>query len=646
MIRARRCVPVALGVCSLWVAASASVQAQQDERILSWHSDITVNSNGSLEVRETITVRALGNQLQRGIYRDFPTKYRTWFGMRVTVPFDVREVLRDGRPEPFHTEEVSNGVRVYIGESNVYLDPGEYTYTLSYSTDRQLGHFDEYDELYWNVNGNGWDFPIDELRATVRLPRAVDESQLQLDAYVGKKGSKEQAHEASVLAGGDIEFTAMRPLQPREGLTIVIGFPKGLVTPAEASSNLLRDLPENLSGVVALAGLALTGFYYLVVWIRVGKDPMAGQVRYSTQPPSGISPAAARFLTRMGFDNQTFTAALLSAAVKGYVRIEDNGNAFKVLRLREPDKGLAPEEQKLLKKLFPGKGDTITLEQKNHRRIGEARKACSDELGLQFEKTYFVKNGWYFLPGVLISFVVCAVALLLEPLNSDQPVLFLAIWLTGWTLGCFALGIAVWSQWSSVFRGRGGVGQALFLSLFALPFFAAETVVSGILFYSMSPWAVAAIIGLFVLNFVFYQWLKAPTLLGRQALDEIEGFRQYLMGQQQEYYNAAQPSAAALYESYLPYAVALDLEEAWGEQFVNALSTSEDSVDHDRSPSWYRGDLWLKKGPSGFGSALGSSMSSVIAASSTAPGTSSGGGGGGGGGSSGGGGGGGGGGGW
>jgi uncharacterized membrane protein YgcG len=347
----------------------------------------------------------------------------------------------------------------------------------------------------------------------------------------------------------------------------------------------------------------------------------------------------------MGFDNQTFTAALLSAAVKGYVRIEDDEGAFKVLRLREPDNALAPEELKLLKKLFPGKGDSITLTQKNHKRIGDARKACSDELSLQFEKKYFVKNGWYFLPGVLISFLICAVALLLEPQNSDKPVLFLSIWLTGWTFGCFALGVAVWSQWSSVFRGRGGLGQALFLGLFAVPFFAAEIVVSAVLFYSMSPWVVASIVGLFVLNCLFYQWLKAPTLLGRQALDEIEGFRQYLLGEQEQYYHAAQPTAgaAALYESYLPFAVALDLEEAWGKQFVNAVSTTDETSEYDHNPSWYRGDLWRRRGPSGFGSALGSSMSSVIAASSTAPGTSSGGGGGG---SSGGGGGGGGGGGW
>ena len=112
-------------------------------------------------VSETIRVVAAGKKIRRGIYRDFPTRYRNSHGGQVTVRFEVLDVLRDNRPEAYHTEQQSNGMRVYMGNKDVFLQPGETTYTLVYRTDRQIGFFDEYDELYWNVTGNGWDFVIE-----------------------------------------------------------------------------------------------------------------------------------------------------------------------------------------------------------------------------------------------------------------------------------------------------------------------------------------------------------------------------------------------------------------------------------------------------------------------------------------------------
>ena len=97
-------------------------------------------------------------------------------------------MLRDGERESFHTKKRSNGVRVYIGRQNVFLDPGEYTYRLTYRTDRQIGFFDEYDELYWNVTGNDWAFLIEETSAEIQLPPGA--VVLDTAAYTGRKGAK------------------------------------------------------------------------------------------------------------------------------------------------------------------------------------------------------------------------------------------------------------------------------------------------------------------------------------------------------------------------------------------------------------------------------------------------------------------------
>jgi uncharacterized membrane protein len=155
---------------------------------------------------------------------------------------------------------------------------------------------------------------------------------------------------------------------------------------------------------------------------------------------------------------------------------------------------------------------------------------------------------------------------------------------------------------------------------------------------------VAAIIALGVFNLVFYQLLKAPTLLGRKVLDQIEGFRMSLTGEGSFNMGGDAEQASRLFEQYLPFAIALGVEKGWSKQFSEALTEAGKLPGDDHySPRWYRGPHWQACGAGGFASALNSSFASAVSSSSTAPGSSSGGGGGG---SSGGGGGGGGGGGW
>ena len=143
----------------LLLAVSGMARAQE-ERILSYHSDIAVQPDASMRVTETIAVHGAGKEIRHGIYRDFPTEYRDNLGNRVKVAFEILAVTRDGRSEPYHTEAMSNGARIYVGAKNVMLPPGDHTYTLTYGTRRQLGFFDDHDELYWNVTGNVWTFSI------------------------------------------------------------------------------------------------------------------------------------------------------------------------------------------------------------------------------------------------------------------------------------------------------------------------------------------------------------------------------------------------------------------------------------------------------------------------------------------------------
>jgi len=180
-------------VLALLLAVSA---AAQTEGIRSFDSRITVSSDGSMQVVETIVVESAGVDIVHGIYRDFPTRYQDHVGDKYSVLFDVVRLRRDGNTEPYHTEELGNGVRVYFGSSSFDLPPGIHTYQFTYRTNRQLGFFRDHDELYWNVTGNGWKFPIDVATATVLLPPNARTLVTGLEGYTGYEGEKGQAYTA------------------------------------------------------------------------------------------------------------------------------------------------------------------------------------------------------------------------------------------------------------------------------------------------------------------------------------------------------------------------------------------------------------------------------------------------------------------
>lgn len=624
--------------------------AAESERIVSFHSEVRIHPGGDLDVRETIEVHAGHEEIRRGIYRDFPTRYRSLLGVERRVPFEVVEALRDGKPEPWHSERISNGVRVYLGEAGRLVEKGRHTYVLAYRTGRQLGFFEDHDELYWNVTGTGWSFFIEKASATVRLPEAARGAAAALEAYTGYQGQKGSDYRAAWdAAAATARFETLGTLAPRQGLTVVVSFPKGVVAPPSPSERRARLLADNRALLAGAGGMLLALAVYLAAWARVGRDPRRGVIVPQYEPPKGFTPAAVRYVRRMGFDHRTFAAAVVSMAVKRRLEIVRAGRQFVLRRVPGEDGALAPEERAAYAKLFGGKRESVELERAQHAVVGGALNALKVRLGTQLDKAYFLLNRAHLAPGALLSLASLGTMLLLQRDETAMLAAFMTIWLSGWTAGVWALTLNVGRAWRAAASGSAGsrllaVPAAVFVTLFALPFFAGEIAGLGLLIWQGSPAYVALLIAALAMAIAFYHLLRAPTSRGRAVLDRIEGFEMFLAATEADRIARLGPERTLeLYERFLPYAVALDLEERWSEQFARVLERAgEDGRAY--SPSWYRGGY----GPRGFSassfaSGLGGGLAGAVASSSTAPGSRSGGGGGG---SSGGGGGGGGGGGW
>src|SRR5215470_12773787 len=222
-------IAVALAVVLATLAPAGAV-----ERLLDFVSDVTVERNGDLNVTETIAVQAEGNEIRRGIFRDFPTTYhRRRDGSQVIVGFQVLSVTRNGNAEDFTLENLNNGVRVRIGSANRILNTGRHEYVIKYVTTRQIGFFPDFDELFWNATGNGWNFTIDRAEARITLPEAVPFREPSF--YTGPQGVKGQDASIVEQRPGRIVFRTTRPLPPKNGLTVAAAWQKGVITPPTES---------------------------------------------------------------------------------------------------------------------------------------------------------------------------------------------------------------------------------------------------------------------------------------------------------------------------------------------------------------------------------------------------------------------------
>lgn len=633
-------------LCAIAVLLMAN-GALAEERINRFASEIDIKPDGSLLVVETIDVQAEGQDIRRGIYRDFPTVYRDALGNRVTVPFEVAAVTRDGSPESWHTENVTGGTRLYIGDADTYLQPGRYSYRIEYATDRQLGYFDEHDELYWNVTGNDWAFPIDAVEATVRLPAEVPRDRIRIDAYLGAAGAKGSQWTSEIPAAGIVRFSSQRTLRPYEGMTIAVGFPKGLVPEPSVLDRGARLLSDSFGSIVGLIGLLVVIGWQAWAWSRVGRDPLPGAIYPRYEAPAGYSPGMLRYILKYGYDKTATAAALVHLAVNDHVKLDKPGKHYVVTKGEgRPE---SKTERKLFDALFAG-GSSLTFEQSEHARVGKAVKAHEKALRGRLDRDYFDRNRRWWLPGLIISGVTVIAMVAMTPTDEPGLGLFLTFFAAVWygLIGLFLFGLLKgWKQ------ARGlGVVPLLLAGAFMIPFLATGVSVLGILPWQIGPLPTLILLAHIAITATFYQLMKAPTQRGRDLLDATQGLQLYLNIAEREdlerrhggNHPVTIPITIEEFERLLPYAIALESAETWGARFEDAIRKAEiDGTIQTRS--WYTPSMVSGGALSGaaISNSLASGLSNGISSSASPPGSSSGGGGGG---SSGGGGGGGGGGGW
>jgi len=680
--------------------AYAQTNPGGEERIIKFESSIFIRKDSSLLVTEDITVNATGNKIKRGIFRDFPTIYGNWF-KATTKGFRIISVFKNNIPEPYRLEKQINGVRVYIGDNNIYIPSDIYQYKIIYETTNQLGFFKDYDELYWNVTGNGWEFPIEEAQVTVTLPENISPDSLVTVGYIGPQGSKEQSNDffQTTLNNSTIINGKMsRPLGVKEGYTVAIHWPRGIVNEPTLTDRLISFFDIQTAAGVLLSITIL--IVYLTIWYKVGRDnKFVGPTVVQLTPPKDITPAEMRTIHNMGnYDDACLTTAMVSLAAQGFLKIKKINNMYSLIRTDKNPDTLINEEKMIYTGIFPQisnvpggqflvvpqlkqavERDNVILSDTSSKspivqnlsgfinaQVGNIANMFSapidepnafvirpsnwqilatvkndvEEYFNKIKKNLVISNHSYLFIAVFIFILFLAAQVYNAVVSQNITNIFFMFFAGFWNAVVSVFVGACFQLWSAVIVKKQyiNVFMAIFLSVFLIPF-----VGVGIFTGSMA-FGLIGIVGLvlsLIMIKVFYAVLPRRTIEARKIQNVIDGFVIFLKSQNRHITGVKMdlPAKFSMYERYLPYAIALGVEPEWNAQFKDTF-TQMLSAGMPVVPAWYVGsDLGSKHDFSvnGFSDSLTSSISSSSGNPSLSSGSSGGGSSGGGGGGGGGG---------
>ncbi len=528
-------------------------------------NDVT---GGSLETYEKIDLTF--SDQNHGIFRYVPKDYKGY-----STKLEIRSVARDGVAEPYTTYTENDNLVLKIGDPSVTIT-GSHSYEIKYYQER-IVNFEEGAEFYWDVNGNGWQQPFENVSAKLSF-KGFDFSAQEIACYTGYQGASGKDCSYSV-SDEMVSFTTTRSLSAGEGLTVAASLPEGVF--AEPTwKDTLRDNIENIIGIfLGILGL----IYALMIWNKYGKDyKKSGVIIPEYEPPKDLSPAEVGMMADFRVDSRDLSATLIDLAVRKYVRLHENekkvffvkSKSYSVELINTDFSGLKSHEKDLLEGIFGDavmSGLTVDLSKLNKTQMSTHVQKSRENIRQDLINKHGMIESKIPRSLVVSIFLVIAFGILAFVLKS----------------GGFFVGLVL---------------------------FAAGVFFAGI-------------------------FMQRRNHAGVEAYEKIMGLKLYMdvaekqrlkMMQSVDRPYAAPEKTVHLFEKLLPYAVALGVERSWAKQFDGIMKENPQWITSNSATAF--SSAHLASSITSVSSNFSSSFSTTTSSGSSGGGSSGGGGGGGGGG--------------
>lgn len=513
-----------------------AVSLNGQERILSFTSDIQVFEDGKLNVTETINVNVTNNIIKHGIFRYLPRAYkRAWYGV-YHFNISIKQIMCDHNPCPYRVEDDGFYKVVYIGDKYNLIFPGVHTYTISYTIDRQIDIVRDRARLSWNVAGFYWQFAIDKILAKVTLPLNIAQQEVMYQAYTGYLAEHGKNYAARWSSPHSLLFETSNPLQrslynQTQDMTIEVTWPAHkTVQPSFFAILKYTFLDYILHIWTLLSGCILISFG-LYGWYKFRYLQRPRVIIPRFYPPEKLTPGQLAYVLNITDPGVLLASELVAMAVKGYLRIEYVKGGFfsgSTYILHALHK---PNSSTIYYDIYTTlfkNTSTLTINEKNAIFVAQAREIL---------KSYYEK--------------------LIEPYRDFNYVyqsVIDIIWVVS-IIGCF---------------------------------------ISSYLFLFDMGFAIVAALGISLLAYIARRFSYSYTLAGRQLRDDIIGFKMFLSTtdiDRMQVIGTPPDKNPQLYEKYLPYAMALGIENKWNSQFASQFKLREKS-NMPYVPVWYQGPYY------------------------------------------------------
>lgn len=556
-------------VIAFFATPTLSASAQwQDEHIQSFSAEVVVHPDATFSVVEMIAYD-FGENERHGIFRIIPLKNESG---RIRLS-DITVTDETGTPVPFVREGDRSEEYLRIGDPDVTVH-GVHRYRISYTVQGGVRYFADFDEVYWNVTGNGWDVPIDAASAVVRVPPSIPQEKIEAACYRGFAGVTDACVEKSIAQTGVDTAISFKDsfLGANEGLTVAVGFPKGVVAEPTKAERLL-------SGLFSLWFVPIP-FLVALFWFRRNVAYAVHRFRFYRHntiipeyDPGDADPLEAAGILRGMIGGKELSAEIISLAVRGYLTIQNVDDEYVFTPTDKDRADISLYDLKLLE----------GISHKSESDLLYAFAPLAGEITQLAAQSLHIRNYTEAAP---------------RSIGKNPVIIFLAFFFS------VNPGIFIW-----IFVG------------YELGFiFSVSCLLIGILSLSVGPRPARL------------------TQKGLEAERKLLGLRQYIeVGEKDRIaFHSAPEKRPELFETLLPYAMVFGFEKEWAKQFADIYTHSPSwysSSSHDTFSAVAFGSA-MHDFSSSVGKTVSTLPSSSGGSSGSSGGGSSGGGGGGGGGGS------------
>lgn len=423
-----------LSLFTLLLPQAVSAQILPPEYISHFESTITIQKNTDLQIEERITFHT--DTPRHGIYRYIPYRY-TRSGITHTAQISNIQVKTERGTDYQVEKSRENGVlTLRIGDPNETFT-GDRTYILRYQVARALQRYENADELYWDITGEGWQFPV--LSASAQIISPFAESG-RLRCFTGSYGSQEVACSFTNNSEG-ASFQTNTSIQTGENFTIVseLKRPNQLEFPS-AEEQLLAGIVSNWW----IPTLLLPTGILFAFWLKKGRDwmflspnvfadeesapqqikPLLHRFRIPMvyEPIANLTPAEVGAIENERIEPREIVAEIVDLARQKFLRIEASEKSgflgtslgksteYTLLRLTPSAAKSLPEHQAyLLSELF-AEGEKVEISQLQGKFSSQWEKFQQLVWDSVSKKGYFSANPKK-IQGIYIALAVTLLAL-------------------------------------------------------------------------------------------------------------------------------------------------------------------------------------------------------------------------------------------